>query len=62
VCHFCCRDAQKYGVPRLSSLRGDEQPKIQYNQVISDRNFQQPGSSVPGVPTGVDCKTQALKV
>jgi hypothetical protein len=55
VCHFCCRDAQKYGVPRLSSLRGDEQPKIQYNQVINGRNFQQSGSSVPGVfSTGVD--------
>jgi hypothetical protein len=55
VWHFCCRDVQIYGVPRLFSLQVDEQPKIQCNQVISGRDFQQPGGSVPGVlPTGVD--------
>ncbi|XP_062180648.1 chromatin modification-related protein EAF1 B-like isoform X2 [Phragmites australis] len=49
------RDAQKYGVPRPISLQGDEQPKIQYNQMISGRNLQQPGGSVPGAfPAGVD--------
>ncbi|KXG22683.1 chromatin modification-related protein EAF1 B isoform X1 [Sorghum bicolor] len=50
------RDAQKYGVPRPTSLQGDEQPKIQYNQMANGRNLHQPGVSAPGtIPSGVDC-------
>ncbi|XP_062232326.1 chromatin modification-related protein EAF1 B-like [Phragmites australis] len=49
------RDAQKCGVPRPTSLQGDEQTKIQYNQMVNGKNLQQPGGSVPGVfPGGVD--------
>ncbi|CAM0881456.1 unnamed protein product [Alopecurus aequalis] len=49
------RDAQRYGVPRPTSLQGDEQQRIQYNHMLNSRNLQQPGVSVPGVlPTGVD--------
>ncbi|OEL27980.1 Chromatin modification-related protein EAF1 A [Dichanthelium oligosanthes] len=48
------RDAQKYGVPR-PTLQGDEQPKIQFIQMVNGRNLQQPGGSVPGAfPAGVD--------
>ncbi|CAN6331761.1 unnamed protein product [Urochloa humidicola] len=48
------RDAQKYGVPR-PTLQGDEQPKIQFNQMVNGRNLQQPGASVSGAfPGGVD--------
>ncbi|XP_039840616.1 chromatin modification-related protein EAF1 B-like isoform X6 [Panicum virgatum] len=48
------RDAQKYGVPR-PTLQGDEQPKIQFNQMVNGRNLQQPGASVTGAfPSGVD--------
>ncbi|XBJ21314.1 hypothetical protein VPH35_011989 [Triticum aestivum] len=38
------RDSQKYGVPRPASIQGDEQQKIQYNQMLSGRNLQQPGA------------------
>lgn len=49
------RDSPKYGVPRPASLQGDEQQKVQYAQMISGRNLQQPGGSVPGTcPAGVD--------
>lgn len=49
------RDAQRYGVPRPTSLHGDEQQRIQYNHMLNGRNLQQPGVSVPGVfPAGVD--------
>ncbi|KAG8086576.1 hypothetical protein GUJ93_ZPchr0010g7291 [Zizania palustris] len=49
------RDAQKHAVPRCASLQADEQQKIQYNQMLSGRNLQQPGGSVPGAfPPGVD--------
>ncbi|EEC79795.1 hypothetical protein OsI_21223 [Oryza sativa Indica Group] len=49
------RDAQKYGVPRCTSLQSDEQQKIHYNQILSGRNLQQTGGSVPGAfPPGVD--------
>ena len=52
--HFWYRDAQKYGVPR-PTLQGDEQPKIQFNQMVNGRNLQQPGASVTGAfPSGVD--------
>ncbi|AQK92588.1 Chromatin modification-related protein EAF1 B [Zea mays] len=55
------RDAQKYGVPRPISLQGDEQPKIQYNQMVNDRNLHEPGVSAPGTtPSGVDCGPGAL--
>ncbi|KAK3137821.1 hypothetical protein QOZ80_5AG0360920 [Eleusine coracana subsp. coracana] len=55
------RDSQKYGVPGLTSVQGDEQPKIQYNQVVSGRNFKQPGGSFPGVlPTGIDRSGRAM--
>uniref|UniRef100_A0ACD5TCW4 Uncharacterized protein n=1 Tax=Avena sativa TaxID=4498 RepID=A0ACD5TCW4_AVESA len=48
------RDSQKYGVPRPASLQSDEQQKLQYNQMLSGRNLQQPGGSVPGTcPAGV---------
>ncbi|XP_004960997.1 chromatin modification-related protein EAF1 B isoform X1 [Setaria italica] len=48
------RDAQKYGVPR-PTLQGDEQLKIQFNQMVNGRNIQQPGGPVPGAfPAGVD--------
>ncbi|XP_051224686.1 chromatin modification-related protein EAF1 B isoform X3 [Lolium perenne] len=43
------RDAQRYGVPRPTSLQGDEQQRIQYNHMLNGRNLQQPGVSVPGV-------------
>uniref|UniRef100_A0A0E0L6K1 Myb-like domain-containing protein n=1 Tax=Oryza punctata TaxID=4537 RepID=A0A0E0L6K1_ORYPU len=49
------RDAQKYGVPRCTSLQSDEQQKIHYNHILSGRNLQQTGGSVPGAfPPGVD--------
>lgn len=49
------RDAQRYGVPRPTSLQGDEQQRIQYNHMLNGRSLQQPGVSVPGVlPPGVD--------
>ncbi|XP_047094521.1 chromatin modification-related protein EAF1 B-like isoform X2 [Lolium rigidum] len=49
------RDSPKYGVPRPASLQGDEQQKVQYTQMPSGRNLQQPGGSVPGTcPAGVD--------
>uniref|UniRef100_A0A3B5Z6P2 HSA domain-containing protein n=2 Tax=Triticum aestivum TaxID=4565 RepID=A0A3B5Z6P2_WHEAT len=32
------RDSQKYGVPRPASIQGDEQQKIQYNQMLSGVN------------------------
>ncbi|KAL6618658.1 hypothetical protein ACP70R_033797 [Stipagrostis hirtigluma subsp. patula] len=49
------RDAQKYGVPRPTSLQSDEQLKIQYNQMVSGRNHQQSVGSVPGaLPAGAD--------
>ncbi|XP_062213704.1 chromatin modification-related protein EAF1 B-like isoform X2 [Phragmites australis] len=49
------RDAQRYGVPRLTSLQGDEQQRMQYNQMLNGRSLQQPGVSIPGVlPSGVD--------
>uniref|UniRef100_A0ACD5VRC9 Uncharacterized protein n=1 Tax=Avena sativa TaxID=4498 RepID=A0ACD5VRC9_AVESA len=49
------RDAQRYGVPRPTSLQGDEQQRIQYNHMLNGRNLQQPGVSIPGVlPAGVD--------
>lgn len=61
MCHLCYRDTQKYDVPRLTSLQSDEQPKVQYNQVVSGRNFQPPGGSVPGVfPTGIDRSCRAI--
>ena len=54
MCHIWYRDAQKYGVPR-PTLQGDEQPKIQFNQMVNGRNLQQPGASVTGAfPSGVD--------
>ncbi|CAN6193213.1 unnamed protein product [Urochloa humidicola] len=49
------RDVQRYGVPRPTSLQGDEQSRIHYSQMVNGRNLQQPGVSVPGVlPSGVD--------
>ncbi|KAL6615442.1 hypothetical protein ACP70R_037712 [Stipagrostis hirtigluma subsp. patula] len=49
------RDAQRYGVPRTTSLLGDDQTRIQYNPMLNGRSLQQPGVSVPGVvPSGVD--------
>ncbi|KAF0926677.1 hypothetical protein E2562_027117 [Oryza meyeriana var. granulata] len=49
------RDAQKYGVPRCTSLQNDEQQKVHYNQMLSGRNLQQTGGSVPGAfPPGPD--------
>ncbi|WVZ69973.1 hypothetical protein U9M48_018684 [Paspalum notatum var. saurae] len=49
------RDVQRYGVPRPTSLHGDDQSRIHYNQMVSGRNLQQPGVPVPGVlPSGVD--------
>lgn len=49
------RDAQRYGVPRPTSLPGDEPSRIHYNQMVNGRNLQQPGVPVPGVlPSGVD--------
>jgi len=49
------RDAQRYGVPRPTSLQGEDQSRIHYNQMVSGRNLQQPGVPVPGVlPSGVD--------
>ncbi|XP_044985271.1 chromatin modification-related protein EAF1 B-like [Hordeum vulgare subsp. vulgare] len=45
------RDSQKYGVPRPTSIQGDEQQKIQYNQMLSGRNLQQPGA-VPATSPG----------
>uniref|UniRef100_M8C2F0 HSA domain-containing protein n=1 Tax=Aegilops tauschii TaxID=37682 RepID=M8C2F0_AEGTA len=45
------RDPQKYGVPRPASIQGDEQQKIQYNQMLSGRNLQQPGA-VPATSPG----------
>ena len=50
-CNFCYRDSQKYGVPRPASIQGDEQQKIQYNQMLSGRNLQQPGA-VPATSPG----------
>ncbi|CAM0953360.1 unnamed protein product [Alopecurus aequalis] len=48
------RDPQKYCVPRPVSLQGDEQQKVQYTHMLSGRNLQQPGGSVPGTsPAGV---------
>lgn len=47
--------AQRYGVPRPTSLQGDEQQRIQYTHMVNGRNLQQPGVSVPGVlPAGID--------
>uniref|UniRef100_A0A0D9WKI8 HSA domain-containing protein n=1 Tax=Leersia perrieri TaxID=77586 RepID=A0A0D9WKI8_9ORYZ len=49
------RDAQKYGVPRCTSLQSDEQQKIHYNQILSGRNLPQTGGSVSGAfPPGAD--------
>ncbi|ONM40660.1 Chromatin modification-related protein EAF1 B [Zea mays] len=49
------RDVQRYGVPRPTSIQGDEQSRIHYNQMVNGRNLQQPGVPVPGVlPSGVD--------
>ncbi|CAL4985768.1 unnamed protein product [Urochloa decumbens] len=49
------RDVQRYGVPRPTSLQGDEQSRIHYSQMVNGRNLQQPGVPVPGVlPSGVD--------
>lgn len=49
------RDAQKHGVPRPTSLQGDEVRKIQSNQMVNGRNLQQPGGPVPGAfSSGVD--------
>uniref|UniRef100_A0A0E0LRU8 Myb-like domain-containing protein n=1 Tax=Oryza punctata TaxID=4537 RepID=A0A0E0LRU8_ORYPU len=48
------RDSQRYGMPRPTSLQGDEQQRIQYNQMLSSRSLQQPGVPVPGAPAGVD--------
>ncbi|XP_072959370.1 chromatin modification-related protein EAF1 B-like isoform X2 [Typha angustifolia] len=48
------RDAQRYGVPRATSLQVDEQQRMQYNQILSGRNLQS-SLSVPGPLTvGVD--------
>jgi hypothetical protein len=42
-------------VPRTTLLQGDEQQRIQYNQMFNGRSLQQPRVSVPGVlPPGVD--------
>nr|CAB3477417.1 unnamed protein product [Digitaria exilis] len=49
------RDAQRFVVPRPTSLQGDEQSRIHYGQMVNGRNLQQPGVPVPGVlPSGVD--------
>uniref|UniRef100_A0A0D3GWX0 Myb-like domain-containing protein n=1 Tax=Oryza barthii TaxID=65489 RepID=A0A0D3GWX0_9ORYZ len=48
------RDSQRYGMPRPTSLQGDEQQRIQYNQMLNSRSLQQPGVPVPGAPAGVD--------
>ncbi|KAJ0980848.1 hypothetical protein J5N97_009103 [Dioscorea zingiberensis] len=50
------RDAQRYGMPRSVSLPVDDQQRIQqYTQMLSGRNVQQSGLSVPGtLPVGVD--------
>ncbi|CAL5049927.1 unnamed protein product [Urochloa decumbens] len=49
------RDVQRYGVPRPTSVQGDEQSRIHYGQMVNGRNLQQPGVPVPGVlPSGVD--------
>uniref|UniRef100_A0A0D9XV79 Myb-like domain-containing protein n=1 Tax=Leersia perrieri TaxID=77586 RepID=A0A0D9XV79_9ORYZ len=46
------RDTQRYGIPRPTSLQGDEQQRIQYSQMLNSRSLQQP---VPGaLPAGVD--------
>ncbi|KAE9618018.1 putative nucleoplasmin ATPase transcription factor MYB-HB-like family [Lupinus albus] len=45
----------KYGVARTSPITVDEQERIQqYNQMISARNMQQSGMSVPGSLSGSD--------
>ncbi|KAM1234258.1 hypothetical protein ACFX13_003938 [Malus domestica] len=45
----------RYGSPRTSSLPVDEQQKMQhYNQMLSGRNIQQSGLSVPGALPGTD--------
>ncbi len=41
-------------MPRPTSLQGDEQQRIQYNQMLNSRSLQQPGVPVPGAPAGVD--------
>jgi hypothetical protein len=43
-------------VPRPTSIQGDEQSRIHYNnQMVNGRNLQQPGVPVPGVlPSGID--------
>ena len=42
-------------MPRPTSIQGDEQSRIHYNQMVNGRNLQQPGVPVPGVlPSGVD--------
>ncbi|KAL5219751.1 hypothetical protein ABZP36_024464 [Zizania latifolia] len=49
------RDAQRYGMPRPTPFQGDEQQRIQYNQMLNSRSLQQPGVSVSGaLPAGVD--------
>ncbi|KAF8670989.1 hypothetical protein HU200_050262 [Digitaria exilis] len=49
------RDAQRFIVPRPTSLQGDEQSRMHYGQMVNGRNLQQPGVPVPGVlPSGVD--------
>uniref|UniRef100_A0A5B6ZQG6 Chromatin modification-related protein EAF1 B-like n=1 Tax=Davidia involucrata TaxID=16924 RepID=A0A5B6ZQG6_DAVIN len=45
----------RYGVPRTAPLSIDEQQRVQqYNQMLSGRNIQQPGLSVPGSLPGTD--------
>jgi len=42
-------------MPRAASLPVDDQQKMHYAQMLSSRNIQQPGMSVPGaLPVGVD--------
>ncbi|XP_042481011.1 chromatin modification-related protein EAF1 B-like, partial [Macadamia integrifolia] len=48
------RDGQRYGAPRPASLPIDEQQRIQYNQMLSGRNIQQSGMTVPGAIPGTD--------
>ncbi|KAJ4969404.1 hypothetical protein NE237_016105 [Protea cynaroides] len=49
------RDGQRYGAPRPASLPIDEQQRIQqYSQMLSGRNIQQPGMTVPGAMPGTD--------
>ncbi|XP_043703526.1 chromatin modification-related protein EAF1 B-like isoform X3 [Telopea speciosissima] len=45
----------RYGAPRPASLPIDEQQRIQrYNQMLSGRNIQQSGMTVPGAMPGTD--------